>query len=167
MIYESLESTFGAVEGLFRSLKPALEQYGTAADAAGDAEGQLLVDLSTAVDGPAAAAVLAAEAAPDQPDLPTAIQAGLDAVAFLRGELTVLRDIFDPLATALGTSGDRSRCEQLFDRIAEVLRRARQDLEEAGTSPEGPAVNIARVRSTVDDLAAYPVLTSESGGAFR
>jgi hypothetical protein len=166
MIYESLESTFGAVEGLFRSLFRALDQYGTAANAAGHtAQGGALVTLGGDANGLANGAVTANQLAQAQPSLPTVIASGRTSVQFLLDRLVVARGTFDLNANVLGTSGDRSRCEQLFDRLAQVLRQARQDLEEAGTSPEGPAVNLARVRSTVDDIAAYPVLTSESSGA--
>jgi hypothetical protein len=171
MIYESLESTFRAVEALSRSLFTALDQYGKAVNAAGRVtEGGNLLILAGEANGMATVAGQLAQDAQVQPDLATAIQFGIDRVQFLLDDLTDLRTDdptrrgFDSLANLLGTSGDQSRCEQLLDRLAQVLRQARQDLEEAG-SPQGPAVNIARVRSTVDDLAAYPVLTSESGGA--
>jgi hypothetical protein len=170
MIYESLESTFGAVEGLSTSLAKALDQYRNAAAAAGRAaEAAQLQLLKADANGLGAAAKSLAQGAPLHPDLATAIDSGTTDVQDLLDDVLRLRQDplrgFDSVATSLGTSGDRSRCEQLLDRLAQVLRQARQDFEEAGTSPEGPAVNIARVRSTVDDLAAYPVLTSESGGA--
>ncbi len=166
MIYESLESTFRSVQELSTSLQAALVQYGTAADASGSpAEGGLLLLLAFQADGEATTAGAAAQAAVEQGDLRLAIAFGLGQVAARRATLAGMRADFDSTGPALGTSGDRSRCTQLFDRLEQVLRQARQDLEEAGTSPEGPAVNLARVRSTVDDIAAYPLLTSERGGA--
>jgi hypothetical protein len=166
MIYDSLESTFRAVEVLSRSLVQALQQYGKAVDAAGHPQGQrLLVDVAGDANGLGDVAAQLVADSMDQTDLASAIQFGITNVQILLDDLDDLRDAFDLNAGPLGTSGDRSRSEQLLDRLAQVLRQARQDFEETGTSPEGTAVNLARVRSTVDDLAAYPVLTSESGGA--
>jgi hypothetical protein len=177
MIYESLQSTFGAVEELYRSLHEAVKQFGENASAAGHPEGASLKTLANRPNGEATAALTAAgqviTAGPPPPagqppapvDLPAVIDFGLESVAFLQGGLDGIRTDFDALAGRLGTSGDRSRCEQLLDRLAQVLLQARQDLEEASAPAQGNAVNLARVRSTVDDLAAYPVLTSESGGA--
>lgn len=166
MIYESLQSTFEAVDGLYVQLDDALQESAASALAGGNwAAAATLNGLSFQANAEAAAARSDAAAALGQPGLVAAIGFGLGRVQARQVGRDALELAYRPVAAALGPSGDRSRCERLLARLRELLQQTRQELEEAGTTPQGPAVNLARMRSTVDDLAAYPVLTSDSGGS--
>jgi hypothetical protein len=159
MIYESLQSTFRSVEGLLYALRDGMRQYSAHVRAA--ASNDLLV-LSNRVHAQAQYAATQTGQARQQPDLLAAIGFGQAQVDQILLAMDPIRQEFDRIAAPLGASGDRTRCEDLFTNIDEALRRSRQDLEESGTTPQGPAVNLARIRGTVDDLAAYPILTSDS-----
>ncbi len=166
MIYESLQSTFEAVDGLYVQLDDALQESAASALAGGNSAAAITLNgLSFQANAEAAAARSDAAAASGQPGLVAAIGFGLGRVQARQAGRDALELAYRPVAAALGPSGDRSRCERLLARLRELLQQTRQELEEAGTTPQGPAVNLARMRSTVDDLAAYPVLTSDSGGS--
>jgi hypothetical protein len=70
---------------------------------------------------------------------------------------------FDGVAAVVPDSGDLARSRQLLDSLEQLLSDARSTLEETSINPEGQAHNIGRLRTTVEDIASYPVLTSDTG----
>jgi hypothetical protein len=164
VIYEQLQSTFLAVAGLFRSLEEALDRYYQLADAAGRPEApDLLFVQGLAAGREAQALVDAADALTAWPGLGAALGTGATQINGHEAGLVAMRTRYDLASGTLGPSAENSRCTELFDSLTATLRTARQELEEA-SSPQGPAFNLGRIRGSVDDLAAYPVLTSDSGG---
>src|SRR4051794_14124919 len=163
-VYEPLQSTFLAVGGLFRSLEEALDRYYRLADAAGRPEApDLLFVQGLAAGREAQALVDAADALTAWPGLGAALGTGATQINGHEAGLVAMRTRYDLASGTLGPSAENSRCTELFDSLTATLRTARQELEEA-SSPQGPAFNLGRIRGSVDDLAAYPVLTSDSGG---
>lgn len=165
MIYETLESAFTSESGLNVALHDALTELSRSATQSGQvAVASTLNGLAFQAGSFATIAGNDAAAARVQPNLLAAIAFGQGRIAIRLPAVVAMSNTFGTIPPAALPSGDRDRCASLFDRLVSLLRQTKQDLEESGTTPQGPAVNLARVRSTVDDLASYPVLTSETGG---
>jgi hypothetical protein len=61
-------------------------------------------------------------------------------------------------------SPDSTRANFIMDAIIDQAEAGIEGLQETGTFPAGPSYNIGRIRGTIDDLASYPILTSDGGG---
>jgi hypothetical protein len=163
MIYEDLRSTFSSLEGTFLELRGALRTVASDAAASGRInEAITLLGLATAADNQATAAQQNAAAVLGFPNLANALAEGRQRVTAQQGLVQAsIRRPFDLTVGGLGSSGDVARCEQLLTSVEDTLERSRQAFEEADV-PQGPAYNIGRLRSTIDDIASYPVLTTET-----
>lgn len=166
MIYEAVAADLEAVAAQLDELQAALDRLRAEAVAAGQpvAAGQLLA-LSARTQAQAAGFRAQSQQVAAQPGLAAALQFGLTALqnaqVFVRNDA---RPTFDNAVQPLAQTGERARCDALITGLDELATADLQELEEAGTFPAGPSFNIARLRSTVDDLASYPILTSDGGG---
>jgi hypothetical protein len=168
MIYENLESTFRSLAGIYKQLLASVEI--AAKEAVGTPAAGPLQSLVFPLDTEEGKAAQKASDSLIVTDLRAALIFGRTEISGFESRLKPLRATFDAVGTTPGRSATLERCETLFDLLSTQLRQAREELEEGATSPEGPAVNLSRIRGTVDDLASYPILTSDSssfGGSAR
>jgi hypothetical protein len=161
---------FGDVRAALESLGGQLTQLATALHALSDdalqgnnptaAAGLTL--LESAATGQSTSMAANAAQVDAQSGLSAALQFGVTALATERGMLRNLRASFDVVVQSLPPSGDRTFCDRLLAATDDFIEAKIQEFAEAGSFPVGPSYNVGRLRSTVDDLASYPILTSDS-----
>jgi hypothetical protein len=164
MIYDRVQSTLESLAGTLDVVEGSLKQLSQGAQNANlIAEAATLQNMS--VTPKMVAPVLRTNAA----SVPTQGPIQL-LIAWARALLGNLRtNVSAPLVvqlnglTNLPPSGDLTRCEDLLEGLNQAIADALSELEEAAQFPEGPGYNLSRLRSTADDIASYPVLTSDAG----
>jgi hypothetical protein len=165
MIYDDVRSTFDSLAGSFDVLDRSLDQLsGTVSRAGFVAEAGTLIGLSGLAATEAGIARGNAASVDTRGPLNLLVAwAQIQVTDQQTRFLTTLRTPFDAVAAAVPDSGDLARSGELLDSLERQFSEARSTLEETSINPEGPSHNIGRLRSTVDDIAAYPVLTSDTG----
>jgi hypothetical protein len=167
MIFEDVRTALESLSGQLTQLATALRQLSADVRRSGNLQvAARIANLETAATGQSAGIATQAAQVDAQPDLPAALQFGVAALAAERTTLlATVRAPFDNEARFLPPSGDRTLCDRLLAATDDFIESKRQEFAEAGTFPVGPSYNVGRLRSTVDDLASYPILTSD-GSAF-
>jgi hypothetical protein len=171
---------FADVRAALESLSGQLTQLATALHALSDDARQSnnptaaagLALLESDATGQSTSMAAQAAQVDAQSGLSVALQFGVTALVTERGMLRNLRASFDIVVQSLPPSGDRTFCDRLLAATEDFVEAKIQEFAEAGSFPVGPSYNVGRLRSTVDDLASYPILTSDSsafssGGGTR
>lgn len=78
--------------------------------------------------------------------------------------LAQVQSRLDALPGPVRASAEYSRADDLVRGLDRLVDETTSLLEEASIVPDGPGYNLGRLRSTVDDIASYPVLTTEVSG---
>jgi hypothetical protein len=167
MIFEDVRTALEALGGQLTQLATALHQLSE--DVRGDGNlvaAARLATLETVATGQSAGVRAQAGRVDAQPDLASALQFGVGVLDAERAALlNHVRTPFDNDVRLLPLSGDRTLCDRLLTATDDFIDAKRQEFAEAGSFPVGPSYNVGRLRSTVDDLAAYPILTAD-GSTF-
>jgi hypothetical protein len=164
MIFQDVRTALESLAGQLTQLSTALRQLSEDVRRGGDlAAAARIAALEAVATGQSAGVQAQAGQVDGQPDLPAALQFGVNALDAERAVLLAnLRTPFDNEARLLPPSGDQTLCDRLLTETDDFIDEKRQEFAEAGTFPVGPSYNVGRLRSTVDDLASYPILTSDT-----
>jgi hypothetical protein len=167
MIFEDVRTALETLGGQLAQLATALHQLSEDVRRDGNlGAAARLAALETVATGQSAGVQAQAGQVDARPDLASALQFGVDALDAERVALLAnVRTPFDNEVRFLPPSGDRTLCDRLLTATDDFVDAKRQEFAEAGTFPTGPSYNVGRLRSTIDDLASYPILTSD-GSAF-
>jgi hypothetical protein len=170
MIFEDVRTALESLSGQLTQLATALHQLAEDVEREGTLQAheaaRRLRGIATVATGQSDGVGTSAAAVDTQQDLQAALQFGVTALGNERAALLAqVRTPFDNEARALPPSGDRTLCDRLLAATDDFIEAKTQEFAEAGSFPVGPSYNVGRLRSTVDDLASYPILTSD-GSAF-